>query len=142
MCMTLTEEKILLKRQTFTLVCCSENCASYLTSNDPMPLEVDVRKESSRPLKILTISSNAMAFGIHNLKARVLIQVLRGEKSKLLILCVIRSATQQQVLKFNMTEDFQLVEGDDNNIDLLDEIKHSKVPAILNNYKEIILSYK
>lgn len=132
-------QKIPLQNDKFAQVC-GNNCGSYFTVEEPMPLEVDFRKADSKPLKILTLTSNVMAFGLADSKGKFIVHVTRSNHPGMLtILCCIRYACQQKVVKFNVTkDDFQLIT--DSTSMCIEGVQFSKVLAVLVNFKEKIIS--
>ena len=135
MCMMPATQKIALQGEMFAQVCAS-NCGSYFTIEEPMPLEVDCTKVNSKPLKFLTLSSNAVAFGITDQKGKVIIHVTKSDCPEVLtVLCCIRYATLQKVLMFNVTKgDFEPIEVDNTSASM-EEFQISRVVAILADFK-------
>ena len=125
---------------------CSEKCGCYLTSNEQMPIELDVYKNTSRPLKILSISSNGISFCVGKLKSKVLVQLLKCDKPGMfMIMYSIHNAYEQAVVIFYVTDDFlllQLAEGEDN-FEVFEEVNKSRILAILSEkYNEVIHTIK
>ena len=113
MCMMPATQRVPLHNEIFAQVCAG-NCMKYFAAEEAMPLEVDICKVDSKPLKLVTLSSNAVAFGIGDQKGKVVIHVTRSDCSGVLaVLCCIRYANEQKILKFDMTrDDFELVTDD------------------------------
>lgn len=140
MCLMPATRKVPLEGEVFAQVC-DGSCMKYFAAEEPLPLEVDFREEDSKPLKILALSANAAAFGIEDRKGKVVIHVTRSDCSGVLaVLCCIRYANQQKIMKFSMTRgDFELVMDDSSGS--VKELNISKVLTILAEFKVKISQY-
>ena len=132
MCMMPATSKLTQQGEIFAQVCAS-TCGSYYTAEDAMVLEIDVQKDGTR---LLTLSSNAIAFGITDPKGKVIVHIIKSANRTLVtVLCSIRYSNQQKIIQFDMTkDDFEPVL--DNNSKTVQELPISRLLSVLIDFKE------
>ena len=115
---------------------CSEKCASYLESDEPMPIEVHLPKTESK--LFLSICSNGATFQMG--KGKVSVHVLRSDKPNVYqILYQIRHAYLQKIIVLYSSADFQSIKVDDETLDkekICEEIEKSKLLDILKDMQK------
>ena len=137
MCMQPATMSIQVKESRLVAQFCSSECASYFSSEIPMPIKVYKPKPESKSKVIVSITSNGSSFSLG--KGKVSVQLLESDAvDEFIILYQIRYLHHQKVEFLNVSKDFQLIKLPEENTNVEEkqpctDIQQSRLLSIISD---------